>query len=338
MSPWLSDNEKYALIALEVRVDQHTPLLREVAVGYWAWTYVPLKVPLYWREWLGTIQTEAIENSNLILLCKTLTKTSAVLDAENELLKRRVWGFYIGLLLSSTFTLDRPPVMLTGAQTDGEWDIRQQNSLDLSSANLIRAFAGVHVDEVGQAARFGGVQEQLIVSPPLGGPWRLLRVLQVYVAARQTREVVDRLHQFCRCIDGLILSEPGKGAKQFKSRTELFIGPRHHELMGQLYKMRSDIEHLHEHKYLEVFDRLTRLDLAEKAAIAEHIARYALGHILSTSALWPHFGNSTNLASFWQLNPADRQKLWGPAMINPADAIAGYDPDTISDIDLGKRP
>jgi|HubBroStandDraft_4_1064222.scaffolds.fasta_scaffold87963_4 hypothetical protein len=121
MSPWLSDNEKYALIALEVRVDQHTPLLREVAVGYWAWTYVPLKVPLYWREWLGTIQTEAIENSNLILLCKTLTKTSAVLDAENELLKRRVWGFYIGLLLSSTFTLDRPPVMLTGAQTDGEW-------------------------------------------------------------------------------------------------------------------------------------------------------------------------------------------------------------------------
>jgi hypothetical protein len=38
------------------------------------------------------------------------------------------------------------------------------------------------------------------------------------------------------------------------------------------------------------------------------------------------------------LNPADRQKLWGPAMINPADAIAGYDPDTISDIDLGKRP
>jgi hypothetical protein len=38
------------------------------------------------------------------------------------------------------------------------------------------------------------------------------------------------------------------------------------------------------------------------------------------------------------LNPADRQKLWGSAMINPAGAIAGYDPDTISDIDLGKRP
>jgi hypothetical protein len=224
MSARLSDNEKYALIALEVRVDQYTPLLQEVAAGYWAWTYVPLKVPSRWREWLGTTQTEAIENSNLILLCKTPTKTPAVLDAENELLKRRVWDFYIALLLSSTFMLDRPPVMLTGAQTDGEWGIHQQSSLDLSSANLIRPFAGVHVGELGQAARLGGAQEQLIVSPPLGGPWRLFRALEVYVAARQTREVLDRLHQFCRCIDGLILSEPGKGGKQFKSRTELFIG------------------------------------------------------------------------------------------------------------------
>jgi hypothetical protein len=159
----------------------------------------------------------------------------------------------------------------------------------------------------------------------------------VYVEARQTREVLDRLHQFCRCIDGLILSEPGMGFRQFKSRTELFIGPGHHGLMGELYEIRSDVEHLHEHKYLEVFDRRTRLDLAEKAAIAEHIARHTLGQVLSASALWPHFGNSTSLALFWRLNPTDRRSLWGPARINPADALSGYDPDSISDFDLGKR-
>jgi len=118
----------------------------------------------------------------------------------------------------------------------------------------------------------------------------------------------------------------------------LFIGPRHHELMGQLYRIRSDIEHLHEHRYLEVFDRPTRLDLAEKAAIAEHIARNALGHVLRTSTLWPHFANSTNLASFWQLNSTERENLWGPATINPADALSGYDRDSIPDVDLGKRP
>lgn len=264
-------------------------------------------------------------------------QSPAVLDAENELLKRRVWSLYIGLLLSSTFTLDRPPILLSGARQDGELDIRDQTLLELSASSLIRPYASVNPAMVEQAARFAQLYEQLVASPPPRGPWRFFRAATVYVEARQTREVLDRLHQFCRCIDGLILSEPGKGAKQFKSRTELFIGPGHHELMGELYAIRSDIEHLHEHKYLEIFDRPARLNLAEKAAIAEHIARHALGHILSAPALWSHFGNSTNLASFWQLSSNDRQNLWGPPMISLADALSEYDPLSISDFDLGKR-
>ena len=148
---------------------------------------------------------------------------------------------------------------------------------------------------------------------------------------------MDRLHQYCRCVDGLILSQPGSGLKQFKSRTELFIGPSEHDLMGQLYAIRSDIEHLNEHKYLEVFDRAQRLELVQKEAIAEHIARNALAHIIATSSLWRHFGNTVELAPFWQLPPADRQKLWGPATIKTTDALAGYDPKYISDGELGDR-
>jgi hypothetical protein len=140
-----------------------------------------------------------------------------VLDAENELLRRRVWGFYIGLLLSSTFTLDRPPVMLTGTQMEGEWDIRQQSSLDLSSASLIRPFASVHLGELGQAARFGGAQEQLIVSPPLGGPWRLFRALEVYVAARQTREVLDRSINFAVALTDSFFRSRGRGASNSRA-------------------------------------------------------------------------------------------------------------------------
>jgi hypothetical protein len=132
------------------------------------------------------------------------SKTPGTLDGENELLKRQVWGFHIGLLLSSTFTLDHPPILLTGDQKGGELDVRQQSLLDLSSSSLVRPFASVQVGEVEQAARFGRVHEQLIVSPPPGGPWRPIRALTVYVEARQTREVLDRLHLFCRCIDGLI--------------------------------------------------------------------------------------------------------------------------------------
>jgi hypothetical protein len=99
-----------------------------------------MAVPEHWREWLGTIQTEAVERSNLTLLCKMPSKTPAVLDTESEILKRRVWGFYIGLLLSSMFTLDRPPIQLTGAQRDGDWEIIQQATLELSSSGLMHRF------------------------------------------------------------------------------------------------------------------------------------------------------------------------------------------------------
>jgi hypothetical protein len=42
---------------------------------------------------------------------------------------------------------------------------------------------------------------------------------------------------------------------------------RHNHLMGEIYDVRSAVEHLHENKYLEVFDRTQRLDLAKKELI-----------------------------------------------------------------------
>ena len=93
-------------------------------------------------------------------------------------------------------------------------------------------------------------------------------------------QVVDRIHQYCRCIDGLILLVIGKTKQQFKSRTELFLGHGHHELMGALYDIRSHVEHLHENIYLETFDREVRLNLVRSEAIVDYIARMALARIV----------------------------------------------------------
>jgi hypothetical protein len=68
--------------------------------------------------------------------------------------------------------------------------------------------------------------------PLAGGHSRLFRILHLYLEARAIQDNMDRLHQYCRCIDGLIVPDTGKTRKQFKSRTELFIGPHHHDMMG----------------------------------------------------------------------------------------------------------
>ena len=56
-------------------------------------------------------------------------------------------------------------------------------------------------------------------------------------------------------------------------------------MMGEIYDVRSAVAHLHEDRYLEGFDRETRLDLLRKEAIAEHIARAALARIVGDSNL-----------------------------------------------------
>jgi hypothetical protein len=331
---WLDDGEKYALVGLEVKLEQDFPF-QEVVPGLWAWTDQTLDVPAHWREWLGSIRADRIKNCNLVLLSKMPSQTPEVLDAENQLLQRRALGFYQGLLLASEFTPSHPPFLLTGSRTNGEIGVRQESAIDLPSLNLFRFFPPVLPAEIVRAASLARAIEELGTAPPAGSAWRIFRALSVYTAARAEGQLLDRLHQYCRCIDGLILSEPGSGLKQFKSRTELFIGPRHHDLMGSLYAIRSDAEHLHEHKYLENFDRDVRLDLMQKEAIAEHIARNCLAHILETPALWQHFGSTVTLGPFWKLSPVDRQQLWGTQPINLADALIGYDPQHISNGDLG---
>src|SRR4051794_40531103 len=94
----------------------------------------------------------------------------------------------------------------------------------------------------------------------------------------------------CR-FDGMLLLRPGEGKSQFRSKSELFIGPRHHALMGEIYDVRSAVEHLHENRYLEVFDRAQRLELAKKELIVEYIARNALNRIIGNPDLWSHFAN-----------------------------------------------
>jgi hypothetical protein len=94
-------------------------------------------------------------------------------------------------------------------------------------------------------------------------------------------------------LDGLIVPDIGNTKRQFKSRTELFIGPRHHGMMGDTYDARSDVEHLHESKHLEGFNRAARLELVKKLEMMQYIVRSTLARIVLEPKLWPHFANTT---------------------------------------------
>ena len=107
-----------------------------------------------------------------------------------------------------------------------------------------------------------------------------------------------------------------------------------HDLMGEIYDVRSAVEHLHENRYLGEFDRNIRLDLLKKEAVIEHIARTSISRIIDNKALWPHFANTTALGAFWSLSEIDRRAQWGDP-IDAFEPMANFDPKYINDAELG---
>lgn len=106
------------------------------------------------------------------------------------------------------------------------------------------------------------------------------RVLTLYTRARSLTETVDHVHQYTRCLEGLTVP-PIQGTRRvFAERSTLFTGATHRGLFENLYAIRGEIEHLHEYRYLEVFDRSKRIDLLKKAGISEYVARSCLSRFL----------------------------------------------------------
>jgi hypothetical protein len=301
---------------------------------HWAFADARFDMPAHWREWLGTIRTEEVEDSNLFLFSKMRSQAPEVVDSETAELKHHAGHFYTGLLLASPFAPAHKPVMLAGYRQGGEINVRSQDDYEPAIASMVRHYPPVNLADLQLAAKIASQVAALETAPLAGGHWRLFRVLQLYLGARTIRDNMERLHQYCRCIDGLIVPDAGNTKRQFKSRTELFIGPRHHDMMGETYDVRSDVEHLHENKHLETFDRAARLELVKKLEMMEFIVRSALVRIVLEPELWPHFSNTQALQAFWALEEQQRRALWG-ATINPAGALVDFDPRYISDADLG---
>jgi len=330
---WINDGEKYGLVGLSVKLEGQI-LSEAIVPNLWVLADITFNIPRQWQEWLGSIRAKQVEDFNLFLLSKLPSVKPDILDDENHKLKQHAWLFYVGLLLVSTFAPAHQPIMLTGSRRAGEIDIRQQHDLDSPIPCLFRPYPPVLAKDIRLAAQLGEKLDALSTAPLSGGHWRLFRTLNVYTEARTNNEILDRLHQYSRCIDGLILPDVGNTKRQFKSRTELFIGAHHHDMMGEIYDIRSAVEHLHENRYLEGFDRATRLDLVKKEAIVEHIARTTLARIIGNNMLWEHFANTSALAKFWALTETERRQIWGDP-IDPMDAIIDFNPAYIHDGLLG---
>jgi hypothetical protein len=307
----------------------------QLASEVFATTSPPLELADDLKQWIGTIGYENFKNSNLFLLATSAPRGPGSRDDDHNALRRLLTLSHFGLVLSGRTVFDQTQ-FVSGVHGEREPSIRQfsgpQQSGYLRSEEILGAGGDPITVDALQTAWM--IVQQIDEWNSSGSAWRIKNVLRNFVETRANRDIPNQIHQFCRCIEGFILPDAGNTKRQFKSRTELFIGPSNHDLMGKIYDVRSAVEHLHHQKLFEPAGRDERLELARQTAIVEAIARGCLTRLLSKRCLWPHFPTDDALQQFWRLTDAKRRELWGPA--TPIkDLIPDFRGDWITDEQLG---
>ncbi len=328
---WVKDGEKFAFLGLNIELNTLDAL--SLPDGY-TLLQEPISLPDHWKQWLGSQRVEEVEACQAYMAIKMKATQPGVLDADDKRLRNLIGHWYWGVLLQGRFVTVDDPFIIAGSCGPKELDVRHFEVLHGTGQAVLEHYPAITAADLENGFTLGNTLCQ-IADESADQKWRLRRCLSIYQEARAKTDILDRVHQFVRCIEGLIVSEQGDGKKRFKSRSELFIGPRHHDWMGELYELRGHIEHLHENQHLEEFDRDVRLDIARKEAISEFIARTCLVRILSHRDLRQHFGNVDALRAFWQLDRQQQIKLWGqPVDLNAV--LRGFNFERVSDQELGK--
>lgn len=332
--PCMRPNEKFSFVAMSAHVADSIEEL-SLDEGLRVTRKIPLSFDDQWKNWMGSIRTKYLEQECTLFLYASMQSASAgILDGENIKLSGRVSRLLEALLMTGNFTMQKAPILATGAYDAYGPSLRSISDIvtpfvpgglhyhEMTEAHLHEAFALMNAQR-----EFEGLAQYD----------RIQRILYIFRYALRETNVHERLHQFCRCVEGLILADPGKTLSQFKSRTELFIGPQHHPTMGQLYDMRSRVEHMHDYERdPALLERDRRLFVMRMAALAEAIARYSLKHFLLSRQLWPFYTTRQALEDFWKKSAQERQSLWG----QPADLAQlerDFDPTLLTDESLQLR-
>lgn len=285
----------------------------EVAAGIWAARRFGAELERHWPVWLGTLTIDQLKKAGLALYVTACSSQPEILDDENEFLKLRIERVYQALLIQVVPDFSKG-FSVTGANVNGEVQIRQFGSLRpaIRSSSLRRRVTLADVrGAVTLAPRLQFLQEQ-------GGVdrWaRLRRSIRVlFFGTEIENSAGDKLHQFVRVLEGLTLPREGQSTADFAHRCQTFARVRtNSKTLRQLYELRNHVEHMHEASLL-----LPGSSERERFALADHrtrqadlLARFALGRVLTSDALFQHYRSDADIAAFWRLQDGERRRIFG---------------------------
>jgi hypothetical protein len=324
----LTENDKFALIAVENAYTAFPAGFEDsLSDGTIVLTKVPFELGDTWEKWLGSIRSDKLKSSNLILIRSIQSRTAPILDDENKSMSNHVGQLYHLLQLGGVIECEGADSM-TGALHGGEAQVREHGVAEQFIPSKGYTRSPVSFERLETAVNARKTLGSIYSSTEF---YRFRRGLNILMDALKQKVGQDKLHQAVRSLEALILPDAGNTRKQFIHRCQTFATANDDAVktLGEVFDMRSDSEHVHAwERSLQVHDKTKRYDIAwQRTRQIEALASAAYSRILLNTDILDHFKNETALEAFWKkIDDGERRKLWGhPLDLESIIFVGDYD-------------
>ncbi len=232
---------KFALLAVEHVYSELPEPEVQLTDGTWALSGVPLPDLGIWTEWIGSIGVRRLKTANLILLRQEAAENPQIVDAVHQRLDDDLTRLFYLLQLSSVVEYEGAELLL-GSSVDGQPQIRQISELHKFYPSKGYTRIPCTVDRMNEAIQLREGLKQMETVPAAG----FIRGMNALTDGLMRNNGQDRLHQFVRGLEALIVPDIGQTKKQFVHRCQTFAvaSPVAAQVLGEAFDMRSDTEHL----------------------------------------------------------------------------------------------
>lgn len=280
-----------------------------------------------WKEWIGSIRMERLGRANLVLFLEEPSDNPEILDAVHQRLDKDLSLLFYMLHLRTGIEIADGADLLCGSSVNRVPGIRQMSQMPAFHHSKGWKRAPVTTDWLEDA-----VSLRAGVTAMETDKTRFRRVIRglntLFNGLKETGQ--DRLHQFVRSLEALILPDIGRTEKQFVHRCQTFAraGDDTRALLVEAFAMRSDTEHLNPwDEAVQSYPADQRDDVCwHRTRQIEHLASDAYSRLLRDAAIRQHFETEAAIAAFWKLPDDQRRALWGkPHDIAKEPIVQKYD-------------
>jgi len=312
----LNESDKFAILAIKnVRsdIDSTTPIVLSDGSRVLTEFRGVLGAQPHWKEWLGSLRIDRLGEANVVLIHSEPSSNPAILDAQHLRLDNHLTKVFYILRLALVIEY-RGADMLLGSFLRGEAQIRQVSEVPGFRGTRGSSPDSVTMDFLEEAVT--RVDHLDAMESRLPGFARFIRGLNTLMDGLRHESGQDRIHQFVRSLEALILPDPGKTRGQFIHRCQTFAkcGAVAEQVLEEAFNMRSDTEHLHDwDRSLQPYPADDRENVAlQRTRQMERLACFAYCKVLDDTALRLYFETEDRLRGFWTcIDDATRRRSVG---------------------------